>query len=443
MAVSKAHDETSRESAAPSDEGATPAPTRDDAQSAKRAAAAAGARRARVGSAVARERSGPIGIASGDFSTPTVRRRTTTQPRGTPAVGIPLSVPFAPPMVEEAAPTPSPEAPPVGATPVDLVDGTSGQPAAPPLPSLDSPFVPPSSGALDAEAASLAAEAAAVRALDSGPLTPPPDLLVPGATPPPEPKVGQVAQTDAAAEEMAATPPPEPIATAPQPAPAVPPPAPATDVEGALPMRPMGSDGSSASSDLANPISSPISSPISAPTPAPAATGDGDVELQGSDELVVDEGADAGQADAAAATPTPPPRPTSVPTTPPPIPGSFLKTPGPELKPPPPAPAAQADAGHGPLLPALPILPEALSQRPRRPKRSKPWFEEVFDEDYLRTLPFMRADQTLREVEFISNALTATPGSEILDVGCGYGRHAIELVQRGSTSPGSTFRCRS
>ena len=40
---------------------------------------------------------------------------------------------------------------------------------------------------------------------------------------------------------------------------------------------------------------------------------------------------------------------------------------------------------------AAPILPEALAQRPRRPKRSKPWFEEVFDEDYLRTLPFMRA----------------------------------------------------
>jgi SAM-dependent methyltransferase len=67
----------------------------------------------------------------------------------------------------------------------------------------------------------------------------------------------------------------------------------------------------------------------------------------------------------------------------------------------------------------------------RRPKRSKPWFEEVFDEDYLRTLPFMRADQTLREVEFISEALRLGPGTEVLDVACGYGRHAIELVQRG------------
>jgi SAM-dependent methyltransferase len=87
--------------------------------------------------------------------------------------------------------------------------------------------------------------------------------------------------------------------------------------------------------------------------------------------------------------------------------------------------------GVSSLLPGLSILPEALAQRPRRPKRSKPWFEEVFDEDYLRTLPFMRADQTLREGEFISDTLRLGAGTEVLDVACGYGRHAIELVQRG------------
>ena len=110
---------------------------------------------------------------------------------------------------------------------------------------------------------------------------------------------------------------------------------------------------------------------------------------------------------------------------PPPIPGSHLRTPGPELL----SRPGSVDAGAS--IPALPVLPEAITQRPRRPKRSKPWFEEVFDEDYLRTLPFMRADQTLREVEFISDALRIAPGSEILDIACGYGRHAIELVQRG------------
>jgi SAM-dependent methyltransferase len=441
MAVSKAHDETSR-STTPGDDEATPAPTAEDLQSAKRVVSSAGARRPRVGAAVPRERSGPIGIASGDFATPSVRRRTTTQPRGTPIVGVPLSMPMVaepelaepeavvppaaalpPPPMEArqpaaaAPPPPPPDAAPLGATPVDLVDGgISGQAGAPPPP-LDSPF---GAAPVDGEASALAAEAAAVRALDSGPLTPPPEVAVAGPTPPPEPKAAPPLP-----EELQPTPPPVVVAVAEA---AAPPPlpgpepreTPSADVEGALPVRAMGSDGSAASSDLAN--------QIGAPTPAPAS--ESDVELQGSDELEVEEGAEASLlADSASVTPPPAPRSVVTPApTPPPIPGSFLKTPGPELKPVPPPPVEEA---HGPLLPGIPILPEALSQRPRRPKRSKPWFEEVFDEDYLRTLPFMRADQTLREVEFISNALTAVPGSEILDVGCGYGRHAIELVQRG------------
>jgi SAM-dependent methyltransferase len=107
---------------------------------------------------------------------------------------------------------------------------------------------------------------------------------------------------------------------------------------------------------------------------------------------------------------------------PPPIPGRHLRTPGSEVI----VPSAAR-----PAVAVPPIIPEALAPRPRRPKRSKPWFEEVFDEDYLRTLPFMRADQTLREVEFIADALRLAPGAEILDVACGYGRHAFELVQRG------------
>jgi SAM-dependent methyltransferase len=105
---------------------------------------------------------------------------------------------------------------------------------------------------------------------------------------------------------------------------------------------------------------------------------------------------------------------------------------------PPPVPPA---AAHGPiLLPDIPVdlvgsvapgaWPEALSQRPRK-KRLRPWFEEVFDEDYLRTLPFMTAEQTLREVGFIKEALSPPAEGHLLDVACGYGRHAIELSQRG------------
>ncbi len=89
----------------------------------------------------------------------------------------------------------------------------------------------------------------------------------------------------------------------------------------------------------------------------------------------------------------------------------------------------QPPAGDSPV-------PEALEERPRRPRRSKPWYEEVFDENYLRTLPFMTPEQTLREVDYIEASLAAEKGSRILDVGCGYGRHAIELVQRGMAVTG-------
>jgi SAM-dependent methyltransferase len=96
-----------------------------------------------------------------------------------------------------------------------------------------------------------------------------------------------------------------------------------------------------------------------------------------------------------------------------------------------PAPVAgAAPASVHPFLQPGATWAEALSQRPRR-KRLKPWFEEAFDEDYLRTLPFMTPDQTLREVAFIKQSLRPPNDGELLDVGCGYGRHAIELGQGG------------
>jgi len=453
-----------------------------------------GLRRSRPG--IPRERSGPIGIASGDFATPSVRKRTITQPRGTPALGVPvLPTPqpaivvgpagqgtpapgmttAAPPRATPApavvtptpapvaaAPTPAPVAaaptpaplpepltpPPdaapspdpvalatagatpapvrsdvLGATPVDLVDGTSGQGALPPPLPSDNPFGGATpSGDLDTEAAVLAAEAAAVRALDSGPLTPPPELNIPGPTPPPvsvdiEAPTPAPVSADLSAPVAAELPKFPPEALEP---PATFSPPPELAVPGAVPESPMASEGSVASSEIPNPV---VETPVPVSTEAAA-----DAEVDGTDALEVEEASEgdpqseievalAAAAAARAAVP-------------PPIPGRPQKTPppGPESRPaaPPPVP----DPSVAAAVPALPI-PEALSQRPRRPKRSKPWFEEVFDEDYLRTLPFLRADQTDREVDFIVDALQCPTGGELLDVGCGYGRHAIELVDRG------------
>lgn len=536
------------------------------------------------------ERSGPIGIASGDFSTPVVRKRTTTQPR-LPVVGSGPAKDLLPSTPEAMAARSALVTPPPlnGAPPPPPVTGAE----------LDTPFATSAKADSRDEAALLAAEAAAVRALDSGPITPPPEAddpgptppLDPGPTPPPDPARARwfpIPRSGAAGPPtpglaglstpgavVPATPPPgtvtpppaaaatpapiAPLAAVATPAPtfaptvetispdAVPTPPPAA-VKTPGPTGLQARSGPTALSATPGPTPAPTPAPVasgtplpslSAPTPAPlsdeveaaavpaqvgampapdavfepeappsadgtpspmleptleaapaapaaaqdlpgssdqagaiptstiatdsgvaadgaetkaapapgtlpAPASEDESVVAGDDDLEVMEGGDAGlevahpvgaaldgvqgAEGASASAPPPPPAAASTRTPPPPIPGRFLKTPAPELRGleadvPPPTPRAG--------VPPLPILPEALAQRPRRPKRSKPWFEEVFDEDYLRTLPFMTSEQTLREVEFIEKSLDLPAGAKVLDVGCGYGRHAIELVHRG------------
>ena len=55
---------------------------------------------------------------------------------------------------------------------------------------------------------------------------------------------------------------------------------------------------------------------------------------------------------------------------------------------------------------------------------AKQWFEEYFDEWYLPT----HGDGLERapaEADFIARALDLPPGSAILDLACGHGRHAV------------------
>ena len=93
--------------------------------------------------------------------------------------------------------------------------------------------------------------------------------------------------------------------------------------------------------------------------------------------------------------------------------------------------SAESDAGPPPVpLPRGDQWAEPLQPRPRK-RGNRPWFEEVFDEDYLRTLPFLTPGQTLREAEFISDELGLPTQGQVLDLCCGYGRHAIEFAQRG------------
>jgi len=60
------------------------------------------------------------------------------------------------------------------------------------------------------------------------------------------------------------------------------------------------------------------------------------------------------------------------------------------------------------------------------------WFERFFDADYvalLRDTNPLRA--TRRQVDFLVRSLRLPAGARVLDVPCGYGRHAAELARRG------------
>ena len=148
---------------------------------------------------------------------------------------------------------------------------------------------------------------------------------------------------------------------------------------------------------------------------------------------------------AASSPPPPPPTLTAVPlampaissgpsSVPPAIPAAGLAaaTPTPSVPPPPPAKAS----------PPTPPPPKAVDKEKDKDRekdkraaekkaKNQSWFVDVFGEDYLRTLPFLTPQATRSEAEFVLSALEIAPGAQLLDVGCGYGRHAMELAARG------------
>ena len=59
------------------------------------------------------------------------------------------------------------------------------------------------------------------------------------------------------------------------------------------------------------------------------------------------------------------------------------------------------------------------------------WFEEIADHAGAAYLRYSFTKGTEQEVEFLVAALGLHPGSKVLDVGCGPGRHAHALARRG------------
>ena len=64
----------------------------------------------------------------------------------------------------------------------------------------------------------------------------------------------------------------------------------------------------------------------------------------------------------------------------------------------------------------------------------EPWWRALFREDYLKhwiSNPDYLSERTPGEVEFIWDVMALAPGSRVLDLCCGQGRHAVPLAERG------------
>ncbi len=64
-------------------------------------------------------------------------------------------------------------------------------------------------------------------------------------------------------------------------------------------------------------------------------------------------------------------------------------------------------------------------------KVNKTDWEQFFDAHAPQYMDNGFTKNTFREVDFLLGELALPPGSSILDIGCGTGRHSIELARRG------------
>ena len=85
--------------------------------------------------------------------------------------------------------------------------------------------------------------------------------------------------------------------------------------------------------------------------------------------------------------------------------------------------------GYQPPVGAL--APPPMNESAVNRKKTRPWWEDLFNDDFIRTMAKITDGDISREANFIEESLGCEAGATILDLACGTGRHAVELARRG------------
>jgi ubiquinone/menaquinone biosynthesis C-methylase UbiE len=277
--------------------------------------------------------------------------------------------------------------------------------------------------------------------------------------------------------------PPPPSVPAPAPpAPSAPPPAEAADgaaapQPGSKPPKPPVVEEVEALEEVDEPATVASPAPIEAEAEAPRAARTDEIDpipIDEDEERISDEGTDRiSEADIAVHAeppavevtideapkpkkppPPPPKRPVSTesavtmgetpkpPAQPAVVPDDARPAGAPPAKPPPPptAPSA-ASAPSAAAQATAPVITTAPASSPAPAsvqtldlsgkRRQKPWWEEIFSDDFIRTMEKVEPKVIAKECDFIEDRLGLEKGAVMLDLCCGAGLHAVELASRG------------
>lgn len=102
-------------------------------------------------------------------------------------------------------------------------------------------------------------------------------------------------------------------------------------------------------------------------------------------------------------------------------------------RPPPPPPKNRDGKADG--------APSALETPPSvlPPGTPRPWWDDIFSDEYIRTMDRLDERTVGREVDFIEESLGMEKHAIVLDLGCGMGDHALELAGRGYSVVGLDY----